>query len=265
MIYVIYRILYGTDFLERSMRSVYNVADRIFVGYSTEPWSKPKNFPKITDIEKSPVKVIRENFDKKDEKIKVFSHHVDTPKGQFNYLYDYAVDISGKPDMVIFMEPDMVWAPGVFKSFIEEAQRRSSEYLFAPQIELWKSYDWRIRQRNRFGPAAYKGLIPELGFGQFTQPPQDSILSKAGCYNFGFCLNEKTMLYKHKAALDFSAKIGDSVPAETWYKDKWLNWTPNTIDLEPSAKHTHLIRQALPYKMPEDMKEYMNDNPVKNI
>ena len=48
MIYVIYRILYGTDFLERSMRSVYDEADRIFVGYSSEPWSKPKNFPKIT-------------------------------------------------------------------------------------------------------------------------------------------------------------------------------------------------------------------------
>ena len=84
MIYVIYRILYGTDFLERSMRSVYNVADRIFVGYSTEPWSKPKNFPKITDIEQSPVKVIKDNFDKNDKKIKVFSHHLDTPKGQFN-------------------------------------------------------------------------------------------------------------------------------------------------------------------------------------
>ena len=50
MIYVIYRILYGTDFLERSMRSVYDEADRIFVGYSTQPWSNPKNFPKISDI-----------------------------------------------------------------------------------------------------------------------------------------------------------------------------------------------------------------------
>ena len=63
MIYVIYRILYGTDFLERSMRSVYDETDKIFVGYSTEPWSKPVNFPKITDIEQSPVEVIWDNFD----------------------------------------------------------------------------------------------------------------------------------------------------------------------------------------------------------
>ena len=166
--------------------------------------------------------------------------------------------------MVVFMEPDMVWAPGVFKNFVEEAQRRASEYLFAPQIELWKTHEWRIRQRDRLGPAAYKKFVPELGFGQFTQPPQHSIVSKAGCYNFGFCLNEKTMLYKHKAALDFSAKIGDSVPSETWYKEKWLQWTPNTTDLEPSANHTHLIRQALPYKMPEDMRKFMDENPVKN-
>ena len=103
MIYIIYRILYGTDFLERSMRSVYDEADRIFVGYSTEPWSKPKNFPKISDIEKSPVDVIWENFDTTDEKIKIFSHHVDTPQGQFNYLYNWAVDFLGEPDMVVFL------------------------------------------------------------------------------------------------------------------------------------------------------------------
>ena len=262
MILVVYRILYGTDFLERSMRSVYDGADKIFVGYSSEPWSRPVNFPNIRDIEQSPPDVIENHFDLSKGKITIFSHQLNTPKGEFNFLYNEAVNSLEKPEIVVFMEPDMVWAPRVFKSFVEEAQDKS--YLFAPQIELWKTYDWRIRQRDRFGPAAYKGLIPELGFGQFTQPPQDSILSKAGCYNFGFCLNEKTMLYKHKAALDFSAKIGDSVPSETWYKDKWLNWTPNTIDLEPSVNHTHLIRQAIPYNMPHDMEEYMDDNPVKN-
>ena len=36
---VIYRILYGTDFLERSIRSVVDVADRVCVYFSTQPWS----------------------------------------------------------------------------------------------------------------------------------------------------------------------------------------------------------------------------------
>ena len=35
--------------------------------------------------------------------------------------------------------------------------------------DIWKGMDWRIPQRTRFGPAAYKGEIPNLGFGQFSE------------------------------------------------------------------------------------------------
>ena len=100
MILVIYRILYGTDFLERSMRSVYDEADKIFVGYSSEPWSRPANFPDIRDIEQSPVDVIHKHFDLSEEKIMVMSHQRDTPAGEFNYLYNWAVDLLSKPDIV---------------------------------------------------------------------------------------------------------------------------------------------------------------------
>ena len=87
MIYVIYRILYGTDFLERSMRSVYDEADKIFVGYSSEPWSRPVNFPNIRDIEQSPVDVIHKHFDLSKGKITVFNYQQTTPKGEFKYLH----------------------------------------------------------------------------------------------------------------------------------------------------------------------------------
>ena len=264
MILVVYRILYGTDFLERSMRSVYDGADKIFVGYSSEPWSRPINFPNIRDIEQSPTDVIKKYFDLSEGKITLFRQQQTTPKGEFNYLYSWAVDLlKGKPEIVVFMEPDMVWAPGVFKSFIEEASNHS--HLFAPQIEMWKTQEYRIRRKDnktRLGPAAYRGNIPEFRFGAYNG--LDKVISQYGCYNFGFCLNEKTMLYKHEAALDFSTKIGDSVPSETWYKEKWLQWTPNTINLEPSANYTGLIPKAQPYDMPEDMRKFMDENPVKN-
>ena len=191
MIYVIYRILYGTDFLERSIRSVYDEVDKIFVGYSSEPWSRPINFPNIRDIEQSPPDVIEKHFDLSEGKITLFRQQQTTPKGEFNYLYSWAVDLLGKPDVVVFMEPDMVWAPGVFKSFVEEAQRRASEYLFAPQIELWKTHEWRIRQRDRFGPAAYKKFIPELGFGQFTQPHNILLFLKQDVIILDFVLMKK--------------------------------------------------------------------------
>ena len=70
--------------------------------------------------------------------------------------------------------------------------------------------------------------------------PTSGQFHRHGCYNFGFCLNEKTMLYKHNAALDFSEKIKDSIPSQTWYEEKWLNWTPETTNLEPASKHTRI-------------------------
>ena len=72
------------------------------------------------------------------------------------------------------------------------------------------------------------------------------------------------MKYKHLAALDFSAKIKDSIPVESWYEEKWLNWTPETINLEPASKHIEHIPKAEFFEMPEDMRKFMNENPVKN-
>ena len=263
MILVVYRILYGTDFLERSIRSVYDEVDKIFVGYSSEPWSRPINFPNIRDIEQSPPDVIKKYFDLSEGKITLFRQQQTTPKGEFNYLYSWAVDLLGKPEVVVFMEPDMVWAPGVFKSFIEDSSKHS--HLFAPQIEIWKTNEYRIRRKDnktRLGPAAYKRDIPEFRFGAYNG--QDQVISQYGCYNFGFCLNHKTMLYKHNAALDFSEKIKDSIPSKTWYVEKWLNWTPETINLEPAKEHMDHIPKAEPYNMPEDMRKFMDENPVKN-
>ena len=258
---VVYRILYGTDYLERSIRSVLAGADQVFVGYSKEPWSRPKPFTDIREIEISPREVIDQHFD---DKVVAGYYHYDTPRNQFRLLRMEAIRYLEEYYITVFMEPDMVWAPGYFEKFIDEFKHRRESYQSAPQIELWKTNEWRIPQRNRLGATAYKGMIPTLGFGQQPATGDVSVVSQYGHFNFGFCLNEQTMRYKHEAALDFSAKIGDSVPAQHWYEEKWLNWTPETMNLEPSANHTHRIPKALPYDMPTEMREFMDANPIKN-
>ena len=32
-----------------------------------------------------------------------------------------------------------------------------------------------------------------------------------------------------------------------WYEKKWLNWTPETEDLEISENYKHYIKKALPW------------------
>ena len=58
---------------------------------------------------------------------------------------------------------------------------------------------------------------------------------------------EKGMKYKHEVAIQSSKYYKDSLPAKDWYEEKWLNWTPETTDLEISEKHRHLIKKAIPW------------------
>ena len=55
------------------------------------------------------------------------------------------------------------------------------------------------------------------------------------------------MLYKHIVAIQSSKYYRDSQPAEDWYETKWLNWTPETTNLEISKAHRHYIKRAYPY------------------
>jgi hypothetical protein len=67
------------------------------------------------------------------------------------------------------------------------------------------------------------------------------------------------MYWKHMTAIGFSQKIGDDLPNEDWYEDKWLNWNfeTNNQNLEISKGHEHLIPRALKYdrnELPELLK-----------
>ena len=55
------------------------------------------------------------------------------------------------------------------------------------------------------------------------------------------------MKYKFEVAVQSSKYYKDSLPAKDWYEKKWLNWTPETEDLEISEAHKHYIKKALPY------------------
>ena len=65
------------------------------------------------------------------------------------------------------------------------------------------------------------------------------------------------MLYKHLTALVFSKVIGDSEPDEKWYEDKWLNWEPETKNLEISDGFQHKIKKAINFKIPDRYLKYL--------
>jgi len=237
---VIYRIHYGFEFIYESIKSIHSWADEIVVSVSKEPWYKEKTVKYLgidtTIVHPENIKYHIENL-QYIPKVSVYEKEFDTPKNQWGYLIN-----KFSTDYVLTMEPDMVFPSEESIDWISD----KPQVIFNKQIEYWRNEFWRIPQRNRPGPVLYKNPKDVVTGFSNNSGNIPSINSPHGTLNYGFCFSPELMLYKHLLALGFSKQIGDSVPSETWYKDKWLNWTPNTINLEISAKHTHAIKKAIP-------------------
>ena len=233
MIYAIYRIHYGLDFLGKSIESVIDEVDKVFVFWSKQPWYKKcENLPPLNE------NVLE--FCKKYDKVTVIEKEFDLPENQFKKMYDHVVSEYSNPDKVIMMEPDMVWD----RSELKKALELTDHEISFNQIEFWKNEEWYIN-RDRPGPTLWNGTPESTGKGCWSS--KNKTHDKIRCYNYGFCLSPEVMKYKHEVAIQSSKYYGDSNPSVEWYEKKWLNWTPETEDLEISEAHRHYIKKALPY------------------
>ena len=97
MIYAIYRIHYGLDFLEKSINSIYDQVDQIFVFWSKQPWYKEcKNLPPLNENVKE---FCKKYDDWGDNKVTVFEREYDLPDNQFKKMYD-------EPDLKLRYSPE---------------------------------------------------------------------------------------------------------------------------------------------------------------
>ena len=233
MRYAIYRIHYGLDFLGKSIESIIDQVDQIFVFWSKQPWYKKcQNLPPLNE------NVLE--FCKKYDKVIVIEKEFDLPENQFKKMYDIVVSEYSKPDQVLMMEPDMVWD----KEELKQIWKLENNEISFNQIEFWKNEQWHIK-RERPGPTLYNGTINKTLKGCWSDKRKTHDTIK--CFNYGFCFSPEVMKYKHEVAIQSSKYYGDSQPSVEWYEKKWLNWTPETEDLEISEAHRHYIKKAHPY------------------
>ena len=237
MRYAIYRIHYGLDFLARSIDSVYEHVDRVFVFWSKLPWYK--NCTNLPPFNEDVAQHCENVFGT--DKVFVYVKEFDFPNNQFKLMSDVVVTDHGKPDQTLCMEPDMVWGDDIKK--IWDIKDRETSFN---QIEFWKTEDWYVtRQKPRPGPTLYNGSLSNTMKGCWSD--DKLIHPEYKVYNYGFCLSPEVMKYRFEVLLQSSKYYKDSLPAEDWYEDKWLNWTPETTDLEISEKHKHYIKKAEPW------------------
>ena len=265
MNWAIYRIHYGTDFLKQSIDSIIDSVDKVFVIYSLNPWVVEGDVTYLGEVYSMPklqedVPAFMEKHYSNNKKVEWFNQEVSTPANQFRNYYDICVKKENKkPYTVLFMEPDMVYSENDVVNLRIQLNINDIPCLGTTQIELWKNNSWRIPQRPRVGPVMWlPSRAPDFKthFGT-TMPGLDYVSHNIQNHNFGFCLNATTMMYKHLTAIQFSAAIGDSIPSHEWYRDKWLNWTPETRNIEISEEWKHMIPKAELYNMPDKMKKQM--------
>lgn len=273
MIWAIYRIHYGIDFIKQSINSIIDDVDKVFIFYSLDPWIKSKELKyrgRIINFPKNPENV--EMFLKKkifNKKITLQNHECTTPLNQFGTLFTKACYIEKtKPKYVLFMEPDMIFGENQLRKLKFELDIKFwTRSIIARQIEIWK-YDFLLKgkgafriplRKNRIGPALWRANDDEIitQFGGGSLKKKNNFSNFIEILNMGFSFNKETMLYKHLTALVFSKVIGDSEPDENWYEKKWLNWEINTTNLEISKGSQHLINKAYRYTIPDKYYKYL--------
>ena len=277
MIYAFYRILYGEDFIIESIKSIENYVDKIFIFWSDEPWGNVEKVHYKGEIVQIPQKidnVIAVIKQLNSPKVELIYNDLKTPRNQFTILVNGIILPNyKKPDVIIFMEPDHVFVDENIKKCLDQFLHKKELCMAASSVELWK-YPWykAVRTTKRLSTTFWNlvdiNSIPECGLHGSPVNKNVNFLDNE-IHNFGFCMSEKTMYYKHLLTIGFSKYIQDSIPDVDWYEDKWLNWDyeTNNKNLEISLKYKHTISHAEPYDidlLPELIKiKYEKD--IKNI
>ena len=265
-IYTVYRCLYGEDFIKESIKSVADFSDKIFVFWTNKPLGGVTEVKYKDEIIKFPRKIdniIDVIEDIGDSRISLVYDHVDNNDNQFTHLVnDIILPNYPRPDIIVFLEPDMVYKKENFLKCLDDFEKSNLVSASAKQIELWRRYDYRIPERFRPSSTWWNlnktEVIPLTGKSANVS---DLSYLNGHVHNFGFCIKDINMYWKHLLAIAFSKKIGDSAPNENWYDGKWLSWDfeKNNVNLEISLGFESCIPCSFPYDI-KDLPETVLDN-----
>ena len=266
--YAVYRAYYGEDFIRQSIESVRPYVDDVFVFWSDKAFADVTGiewdgewveFPKPAD--KLP-EIVAE-MSAADPAIHLIYDHWGVPDAQWSHLInDRILAEYERPELIICMEPDMVWEQSDLPHAISYAMGHG--VLAAQEITHWREIGYCVtRETPRPGPVFYDMTgVDRVSDTQKNAWPNDAGAVEymtACCHNMGFCVSSKSMLLKHLTGMAFGAAISDSLPNPSWLHDKWETWHPikNNKALEISLGHEYCIAKAVPYTgaIPETLTE----------
>jgi len=276
--YAVYRILYGECFIQESIKSIEPYMDKIFVFWTNKVLGNTTECTYKGDVIKFPRKidnVINKIYDLGlNKKVILVNDYVENNDNQFTHLVnDLILPKYKKPDRLLFIEPDHVFRNDqlelAFQQFDKMIKDSDGDKVHASTsyVELWKTPYYRtVIHPNRYRLGSMLWTMDNLvkipktyKHAQIPKPSNNPDFVKAYVHDFGFCVSEESMFWKHLTAIGFSQKIEDTPPIESWYEDVWLNWKfeEDRKNLHMSVGYEHLIPNILPYdvsKLPQIIK-----------
>ena len=269
-LFVIYRCLYGEDFIDSSIRSILPYADKVFVFWTDKAWAdvtsamykgKRVDFPPDGKFDQ-----IREKLEALEAefpgRVILKYDHVYNNRNQFTHLVnDLILPHWSMPRRIMMMEVDYVWRQDQIEQALAEFDAMKVQHATSSQVELWKSFDHHVVRTDPNRKAAMIWDTSNL----VQMPPTNRHFDAAGMaklsafvHNLGFCASAQVIYWKHLTALGYCQKIGDSAPNESWFDDVWRTWDyeTNNSNLEMSKGYEHLLPRAEPYtdRLPEALK-----------
>ena len=257
----IWRLYYGADWIEESIRRVAPHVDACVVFFTgplagvsrwTEDWPRDpdgakKTIELLTDLPVSFCEVPPDEW-----------QH----RGQFSrFVNGFVLREWPNTETVLINEYDHLWRD---LGSALEGWARFREGLSVgrcakvQQVELWKpphvSEFYEIPHRpQRVGPIFWDtraGEIPETVFHGIPAAapyvPMLHLLTPP--LNVGYCTSERTMRWKMKCGLLLGELAGqDSVQDPRWVDDVYLAWKPGDRNLEISLHHKHAIPFVSPW------------------
>lgn len=248
-------VLYGADFIVESIASVLPYVERVYVVFMQRPWGDTSgvefggkwiSWPERFDDARERVAAL------KNDRVVSIEAQKSSPWDRWSFAVN---DVLGKvcdPSEVVLIDPDCVFSDVKAKQMFAEWEAHPEYVWAAPgQIELWKTPEWKI-ERPRSMVSLHRGDVSLLSSDarkrRGVNPPETHKLS-GHVHNFGFCVSDSTMRWKHLTALAFSPVIGESLPNPAWLDKCWRAWHPtdNNRSLEPSLGCESAIQKAVPH------------------
>jgi len=262
----IYRLLYGSDFIGESLESVYEHVDRIYCFVTSEIFGGQRvvNYFGRDVYIPHDIDGVREAIarwcDENDAQNKV--RIIDNPHGaeligQVGKMVNECV-LPEEPECtyLLFVECDEVWHPEQIGRLFVRARGSDADEMQVGSHLFWRSFRYVSGRENPYTVLRALNGRREMGetlhaLSERDQSLRRVLLQDVKVHNFGYASSERTVFWKHIAALSFSRDLGlDSPPREAWFEEVWLgwDWTLNRrTDLCPSVGHEEAFAPAAPY------------------